>query len=102
LDLQLALHSGTDSNNFKGTFNMRFWKKLLGQTNFHETPPKPEGLGIVFLWIYFLIWLGGVAFLYINWQTLPSWAKYSLAVIEFLLAPDLSIFNDLFGWKRKK
>ena len=81
---------------------MRFWKKLLGQTNFHETPPNLGGLGIAFLWIYFLTWLASVVFLYIYWQTLPGWAKYSLAVIEILFSPDLSIFSDLFAWKRRK
>lgn len=81
---------------------MRFLKKLLSRTNFHEAPPNLGGFGIAFLWIYFLTWLGSVVFLYIYWQTLPGWAKYSLAVIEFLLSPDLSIFNDLFGAKKRK
>ncbi len=69
--------------------------KLLG---LHTRDPflVVRGWGLLFLWTYFFLWVAGVAFLYMNWSELSPWIKFPLAIFETLIAPDTSIFRDLF------
>lgn len=48
------------------------------------------------LWGYFLMWVGGVLFLYSEWSKLSPFVKYPLAIIEGVFAPELGIFSALF------
>lgn len=50
----------------------------------------------VLLWGYFLIWLGLVFYLYLEWSELNPFIKYPLAIIEGIFAPELGIFSALF------
>lgn len=77
-------------------------KKMLKKTNFHEKPPRPTGLGLLLIWVYFLFWLGCVVFLYWYWQELSGWIKYPIALLEALFAPDVSIFEDLFRRNKRR
>ena len=50
----------------------------------------------ILLWGYFLIWLGLVFYLYLEWSELNPFIKYPLAIIEGIFAPELGIFSALF------
>lgn len=70
--------------------------KSLGLHMEERSNVEVRGWGLLFLWAYFLLWLAGVVFLYVNWSELTPWIKYPLAFFEALIAPDASIFRDLF------
>ena len=62
--------------------------------------PADEGPSSVLVklvvFVYVLLWFAlGIA-LYVNWAEWPAYLKYSLALVESVLAPDLKGIRDTF------
>ena len=77
------------------------WILSFVKQRIREAPHAPPDRSAFFryklvVWIYFLLWLGLGVFLWTNWRDLDTAVSWSLAAIEGILAPDLSIFRRLF------
>jgi hypothetical protein len=56
-------------------------------------------------WVLAMIWVGGIAALWIFWRTLPLYAKVGLTFVEVLLTPtwrDLVKSYDGYAEERKR
>lgn len=80
---------------------MRALLRLLVGHDRYAREANIAGWGRLLLWVYFLIWLGGVVFLYLRWHELSPWVKYPLALIEAVIVPDTTVFRDLFGARQR-
>jgi hypothetical protein len=59
----------------------------------------------VITWVLTMIWVGGIAALWIFWRTLPLYAKVGLTFVEVILTPtwsDLVQSYDGYVEERKR